>query len=69
MSTKNVSVAASIPADLAEFLDEKHWDMRMTRAELIAKLIADWAVSEGFGGETKATPARRGRKPKAATAE
>ena len=46
MAKKNVTV--SIDPELDAFIDEKWWELRIKRPDLLRKIIVDWAVEHGY---------------------
>ena len=50
------TVAARVPEDLFEALENHRWETRCTMGGLITQIITDWAIAEGVLPQTPVEP-------------
>lgn len=41
-------LTASVPEDLYNFIEDKHWEKKVKRSALIRDILVDWAVENGY---------------------
>ena len=50
------TVAARVPADLFEALENHRWETRCTMGGLVTQIITDWAIESGVLPQTPVEP-------------
>jgi hypothetical protein len=42
------TIACTVPKALAAFIEDYRWENRLSRSEVVAKALAEWAGQNGF---------------------
>lgn len=58
---QRVNINVPVNAELADFLSEVHWELRMSRADLCAAILGEWAKGKGFTGDIVTPKGKPGR--------